>query len=64
MAQTQKPTPNEPAPMPATDADRQHHANLAPQGRIDLSDKAPESHFTPEGDGETVPGIPASADQD
>lgn len=44
--------------MPAMDADRTRHANLAPQGRVDLQDEAPESNFTPEGDGEPNPNIP------
>jgi hypothetical protein len=56
----ENPVPDEPSPMPAMDADRVDHANLAPQGRVDLDDEAPESHFTPEGDGEEVPNIPRS----
>jgi hypothetical protein len=48
--------------MPALDADRAGDANLAPQGRVDLSDEAPDSVFTPEGDAEPVPGIPDSVE--
>ena len=56
-----KPVPNEDKPMPAMDPNRTKDANLAPQGDIDLSDEAPDSEFTPEGDGELVPNIPPSA---
>ncbi len=56
-----KPVPDEPKPMPAMDANRTKHANLAPQGDIDLSDEVPDSKFTPEGDHEQVPNIPPSA---
>ena len=55
-----KPVTEQPKPMPALDADRAAHANLAPQGRIDLDDEAPNAHFTPEGDQESVPNIPPS----
>jgi hypothetical protein len=55
-----KPVPDEPKPMPALDADRAADANLAPQGHIHLEDEAPDAVFTPEGDGELVPGIPPS----
>lgn len=57
----EKPVPNEDKPMSALDADRTKHANLAPQGDIDLSDEVPDSQFTPEGDHEQVPNIPPSA---
>lgn len=57
----EKPVPNEDKPMPAMDANRRSDANLAPQGEIDLSDEVPDSHFTPEGDHESVPNIPPSA---
>ena len=56
-----KPVPNEDKPMPAMDAQRTRHANLAPQGGVDLGSEAPDSHFTPEGDHEQVPNIPPSA---
>jgi hypothetical protein len=53
-----KPIPDEPKPMPAMDEHRTDDANLAPQGSVNLTDEAPESVFTPEGDGEPVPNIP------
>ena len=58
---TNKPVPNEDKPMPAMDAHRTSHANLAPQGDVDLSAEVPDSKFTPEGDHEQVPNIPPSA---
>lgn len=57
---SKKPVPNEPNPMPALDADRARHANLAPQGHMH-PDARPGSKFTPEGDQEPVPNIPPSA---
>jgi hypothetical protein len=56
-----KPVPDESTPMPALDASRRTDANLAPQGVVSLDDEAPDAIFTPEGDGESVPGIPPSA---
>ena len=58
---TDKPVPNEDKPMPAMDAQRTKHANLAPQGEINLEDETPDSKYTPEGDHEQVPNIPPSA---
>jgi hypothetical protein len=58
---TEKPVPNLDKPMAAMDANRTSHANLAPQGAVDLSDEVPDSNFTPEGDHERVPNIPPSA---
>jgi hypothetical protein len=52
-----KPVPDEPKPMPALDANRAANANLAPQGRMNLEEEAPDAVFTPEGDQESVPGI-------
>ncbi len=60
MDSDQKPVPNEDKPMPAFDADRTKHSNLAPQGDMHLEDK-PGSKYTPEGDHEQVPNIPPSA---
>jgi hypothetical protein len=57
-----KPVPDEPNSMPAMDGHRADDANLAPQGRVDLDDEAPESIFTPEGDAESVPNIPSLED--
>ncbi len=54
----EKPVPDEPKPMPAMDESRRRDANLAPQGDIELGDEAPGSHFTPEGDQESIPNIP------
>lgn len=58
----EKPVPNEPKPAPAMDAHRAVESNLAPQGVVDLSDEAPDSNFTPEGDQEDVPNIAATAE--
>lgn len=58
----EKPVPNQPTPAPAMNANRTAHSNLAPQGTVDLSDEAPESNFTPEGDREDVPNIAATAE--
>ena len=60
MAHDEKTVPDEPKPMPALDANRTKHANLAPQGEVTLDDEAPGSKFTPEGDQEQVPNIPPS----
>lgn len=60
MAADIKPVPSETTTIPATDADRRHNTNLAPQGRMH-PDAPPESKFTPEGDGEPAPNIPPSA---
>ena len=61
ITSNEKPVPNEDKPMPAMDAHRTSHANLAPQGQVRLDDEAPGSKFTPEGDHEQVPNIPKSA---
>jgi hypothetical protein len=55
-----KPIPNEPDPISAMDADRANDANLAPQGKVNLEDEAPDAVFTPEGDEEQVPHIQRS----
>ncbi|MGI4855098.1 MAG: hypothetical protein ACRYF4_13760 [Janthinobacterium lividum] len=60
MDSEQKPVPNDTTPMPAMDADRINHANLAPQGRMNPEEKD-DSKYTPEGDHEQVPNIPPSA---
>ncbi len=57
----EKPVPDQDKPMPAMDPHRASHANLAPQGEVNLSDEVPDSKFTPEGDHEQVPNIPPSA---
>ena len=57
----EKPVPNEDKPMPAMDPHRTSHANLAPQGEMNLTDEVPGGKFTPEGDHEQVPNIPPSA---
>ncbi len=56
--EAEKPVPDEPKPAPAMDHNRAANTNLAPQGKVNLEDEAPGSHFTPEGDGEPVPNIP------
>ncbi|SEC35238.1 hypothetical protein [Terriglobus roseus] len=61
-AADEKFVPNEPKPAPAMDANRAANSNLAPQGKVDLSDQAPGSNFTPEGDQEDVPNIAATAE--
>ena len=61
-AADEKPVPNEPKPASAMDPNRAANSNLAPQGVVDLSDEAPESNFTPEGDQEDVPNIAATAE--
>ena len=58
----EKPVPNEPKPAAAMDEGRTSHANLAPQGVVDLSDEVPGSNFTPEGDQEDVPNIASTAE--
>lgn len=60
MSQESKPVPNDTTVIPATDADRRHNTNLAPQGSMH-PDAPAESKFTPEGDGEPSPNIPPSA---
>ncbi len=60
MDSNQKPVPNEDQPMPAFDADRINHSNLAPQGNMNPEENF-DSKYTPEGDHEQVPNIPPSA---
>lgn len=55
-----KPIPNEPTVIPATDANRRHDSNLAPQGPM-MEDMPKDDKWTPEGDQEPVPNIPPSA---
>ena len=60
MDSDQKPVPNQDKPMPAFDADRTKHGNLAPQGSMNPEGND-TSKYTPEGDHERVPNIPPSA---
>ncbi len=60
MIDQTKPVPNDTTVIPATDADRRHNTNLAPQGPMH-PDAPADSKFTPEGDQEPVPNIPPSA---
>ncbi len=55
-----KPVPNNPDVVPATDAERRHDSNLAPQGPMQ-QDALDDVKWTPEGDHEQVPNIPPSA---